>query len=163
MWRFLFKLKAHYDRILADLGISNQCELKLEAQCNSYRSQLPENAAKSVLVRQALSHAVNKDEIVNVGLGGLGQAAFAPLPPGIPGYDDSLKEHELGYDPEKARQLLRDAGYPNGISIKGILPNTGVKRGAILKKMFNESGINVTFQALPMKYFLKKWQLNITS
>ncbi len=64
-----------------------------------------------VLVRQALSHAVNKDEIVNVGLGGLGQAAFAPLPPGIPGYDVSLKEHELGYDPEKAKELLAEAGF----------------------------------------------------
>jgi peptide/nickel transport system substrate-binding protein len=73
------------------------------------------NAQKSpfdeVLVRQALSHAVNKDEIVNVGLGGLGQAAFAPLPPGIPGFDESLKEHELGYDIEQAKALLAEAGF----------------------------------------------------
>jgi peptide/nickel transport system substrate-binding protein len=63
------------------------------------------------LVRQALSHAVNKDEIVNVALGGLGRAAFAPLPPGLPGFDESLKDYEQGYDPEKAQALLTEAGF----------------------------------------------------
>lgn len=64
-----------------------------------------------VLVRQALSHAVNKEEILELALGGLGQIAFAPLPPTLPGFDPSLKEFELGYDVEKAAALLVEAGF----------------------------------------------------
>jgi peptide/nickel transport system substrate-binding protein len=64
-----------------------------------------------VKVRQALAHAVNKEDIVNVALGGLGLAAYAPLPPTLPGFDPSLKDYELGHDPEQARTLLREAGF----------------------------------------------------
>ena len=63
------------------------------------------------LVRQALSHAVDKEQIVELALGGLGIAAFAPLPPTLPGFDASLKDFELGYDPEEAVLLLQQAGY----------------------------------------------------
>ena len=62
------------------------------------------------LVRQALSHAVDKDQVVELALGGLGVAAYAPLPPTLPGFDESLKEYELGYDPDKAAALLEEAG-----------------------------------------------------
>lgn len=64
-----------------------------------------------VLVRQALAHAINKGEIVTLALGGLGQAAFAPLPPTLPGFDPSLKEYELGFDLERSRALLAEAGF----------------------------------------------------
>ncbi len=64
-----------------------------------------------VAVRQALSHAVDKEEVVNVALDGMGQRAFAPLPPAVHGFDPSLEAYELGYDPEKAKELLREAGF----------------------------------------------------
>jgi peptide/nickel transport system substrate-binding protein len=62
-------------------------------------------------VRRALSHAVNKEEIVKVALGGLGQVADAPLPPTLPGYSAELKEHALAYDPTQAEVLLQQAGF----------------------------------------------------
>lgn len=64
-----------------------------------------------VLVRHALSHAVNKQQIVDLALGGLGMTAFAPLPPTIPGFDASLQNFELGYDPDEAIRLLQEAGF----------------------------------------------------
>ncbi len=63
------------------------------------------------LVRQALSHAVDKEQIVDLALGGLGMPAFAPLPPTLPGYDESLQQYEYAYDPEAAIQLLGEAGF----------------------------------------------------
>lgn len=66
------------------------------------------------LVRQALSYAINKDEIIQVALGGLGQHAFAPLASSLPGFDPSLKRYELGYDPARARALLAEAGFSQG-------------------------------------------------
>ncbi len=62
-------------------------------------------------VRQALSHAVNKEEIVQVALGGLGQVADAPLPPTLPGYSAELGSHALSYDPVRAEGLLQEAGF----------------------------------------------------
>lgn len=64
-----------------------------------------------VLVRQALSHAVDKEEIIELALSGMGEKAFAPLPPTLPGFDPSLEEYELGYDPQKSESLLREAGF----------------------------------------------------
>ncbi|MFZ5631673.1 MAG: ABC transporter substrate-binding protein [Bacillota bacterium] len=60
-------------------------------------------------VRQALNHAVNWDEILSaIYSGHAHRLATAFLPSGF-GYDDSLKPY--GYDPDKAKQLLKEAGY----------------------------------------------------
>lgn len=67
-----------------------------------------------VAVRQALAHAVDKDEILEAALGGIGEPAFAPLPSTLPGFDPALKEHELGYDPDRAKALLAEAGFAQG-------------------------------------------------
>ncbi len=64
-----------------------------------------------VKVRQALSHAVNKDELLQTALGGIGQVAFAPLAPTLPGFDPSLKSSELGFDLDQAKSLLQEAGF----------------------------------------------------
>ena len=62
-------------------------------------------------VRQALSHAINKQELVDTALGGIGDPAYAPVSPSLFGFDESLKQYELGYDPEKSAALLQEAGY----------------------------------------------------
>jgi peptide/nickel transport system substrate-binding protein len=117
-----------------------------------------------VLVRQALSHAVNKDEIVNVALGGLGRTAFAPLPPGLPGFDPALKDYELGYDPEKAQALLTEAGFQqtddgswerDGQPLSAALltsnraPNEAV--ATLLQSQFKAIGVPVEIQQLDSK------------
>ncbi len=64
-----------------------------------------------VRMRQAISHAVNKEELVQVALGGIGEVAFAPLAPTLPGFDPALKDNELRYDPDLAKALLAEAGF----------------------------------------------------
>lgn len=62
-------------------------------------------------VRRALSMAIDRKEIVRNVLG-LGETeAFTYVPPGIAGY---VPPKGLGYDPEGARKLLAEAGYPGG-------------------------------------------------
>ncbi|OOR98321.1 ABC transporter substrate-binding protein [Haemophilus paracuniculus] len=66
----------------------------------------------NVKVRQALNYAVDKKAIIDIVYQGAGVAAKNPLPPTIWGYNNAIKDDE--YNPEKAKQLLAEAGYPNG-------------------------------------------------
>jgi peptide/nickel transport system substrate-binding protein len=69
--------------------------------------------AKALKVRQALSLAINRQEIVNKVLQGMGTvdgSAGIQAFPGMPGFDPSLKVDP--YDPERAKKLLAEAGYP---------------------------------------------------
>lgn len=102
-------------------------------------------------VRQAISHAVNKEELVKTALGGVGAAAFAPLAPTLPGFDESLKSEELGFDLEKAKSLLKDAGFEN-TPLKVVLltstrpPNQAL--ATVLQSQLKEVGVQVEIQTL---------------
>src|SRR5690606_14365739 len=68
-------------------------------------------------VRQALNHAIDRDLIAEVVTGGAGTAAWGPLPE----YSSAHNPDIVGmyeYDPERARELLAEAGYPDGITIR---------------------------------------------
>ncbi|WP_233417285.1 ABC transporter substrate-binding protein [Halovulum marinum] len=67
-------------------------------------------------VRQAINHAIDVDAIQEALLGGLGQRIALTLPTNAFGYDESWEPY--AYDPEKAKELLTEAGYPDGFSIK---------------------------------------------
>ncbi|GAB6138238.1 peptide ABC transporter substrate-binding protein [Halanaerobaculum tunisiense] len=64
-------------------------------------------------VRQALNYAVNKKVIASVVRDGLVKPATSILPPGMPGYNEDLE----GYpnDINKAKELLKEAGYEDGL------------------------------------------------
>ena len=63
-----------------------------------------------VRVRQALNYALDKERLIETFSGGNALVAEGSLPPGMPGYG-GLEGVSYPYDPEKARQLLADAGY----------------------------------------------------
>lgn len=126
------------------------------------------NTAKTpfadVRVRRALAHAVNKDEILSLALGGVGIKAFAPLPPTLPGFDALLAQSELSYDPAKARALLAEAGFAktadgawakDGQSLKGVLltsnraPNDSI--AALLQSQLKAIGVALEIQQLDSK------------
>ncbi|RYC38723.1 glutathione ABC transporter substrate-binding protein GsiB [Pectobacterium zantedeschiae] len=64
-------------------------------------------------VRQALNYAINKDALIKVAFSGYATPAEGPLPSSI---DYSVKYHPWPYDPAKARELLKEAGYPDGFT-----------------------------------------------
>ncbi len=67
-----------------------------------------------VRVRQALSMAINKDEVISGIYEGTGIPAVGPLAPDVFGYDPSVKPIE--YNLDKAKELMKEAGYENGFS-----------------------------------------------
>lgn len=63
----------------------------------------------NVLIRRAINHAVNKEELNTAFYGGMGIPAVSPLPPSVWGHNPNVPKYE--YDPEKAKELLAQAGY----------------------------------------------------
>ena len=63
-------------------------------------------------VRLAINHAINKVDIVERFYQGLGIPAKNPIPPTLWSYDNSIEDYE--YNPELAKQLLAEAGHPDG-------------------------------------------------
>jgi peptide/nickel transport system substrate-binding protein len=67
-------------------------------------------------VVKAINYAINREALVYVQQAGYGTPAYQPFPKGFVGYDSKLAD-EYPYNPALARKLLRQAGYPNGVSI----------------------------------------------
>ena len=76
-----------------------------------------ETLARRRKLRQAMSLAIDSEEFLRIFTNRLGVPAQSPIPPGIFGYDPGRRNRYRQYDPELtlARQLLTEAGYPNGI------------------------------------------------
>jgi oligopeptide transport system substrate-binding protein len=75
----------------------------------------PFNGENGAKVRQAFCCAIDKDRIVQV-TNDRYVAAKGVVPPQMPGYKSQVVGYT--YDPEKAKQLLAEAGYPDGVSTK---------------------------------------------
>jgi peptide/nickel transport system substrate-binding protein len=68
-------------------------------------------------VRQAVCHAINRDEMISTLLEGFASRLDGPIGPGQYGYDPNLKP-KMNYDPELSKKLLAKAGYPNGVDVE---------------------------------------------
>jgi ABC-type transport system substrate-binding protein len=67
---------------------------------------------KDKRVREAFCISIDRDAMTRGLFGGLAQPLYGQITPGIPGYNPAVKK--IAYDPERAKRLLADAGYPGG-------------------------------------------------
>ncbi|MBV9597898.1 MAG: ABC transporter substrate-binding protein [Chloroflexi bacterium] len=81
------------------------------------------------MVRQALSHLVNKQQIIDTIYKGIGQPANGPIVPGMWAYSADVPSYD--YSPDKARQLLDDAGWKAGAD--GIRTKDGQKLSLVVR------------------------------
>jgi ABC-type transport system substrate-binding protein len=99
----------------------------------------------NVKVRQALNYATNRVAINDALLDGLGQPAWSLFPASSVYYDKSLT-NIYAYNPKKAKQLLAQAGYPNGFSTsimpEGVAPTEQL--GTVLQSEWAKVGVKVT-------------------
>jgi len=75
------------------------------------------------LVRQAIAHAVNKESIVHDILKDTVDIAQGPIAPAYPCYNPDITVFE--YDPDRAKELLTEAGYPDGFTVLFDVPQSG--------------------------------------
>ena len=71
---------------------------------------------KDVRVRRAINYAINKEAIVKAIYAGFGRPAYSPIPPTMWSYNPNITKFK--YNPEKAKQLLKEAGYENKLEFE---------------------------------------------
>jgi peptide/nickel transport system substrate-binding protein len=114
------------------------------------------NPLKDRRVRLALSKLINRPAIVERVVAGAGEAAGQIVPEGMGGYDASLRL--MAFDPEGAKKLLAEAGYPNGFGLtvhgsSNRFPNDSQLTQA-LGQMFSRGGLKVNgIEVLPYNVY----------
>jgi peptide/nickel transport system substrate-binding protein len=107
------------------------------------------------LVRQAISHAIDRQLIIDTVLSGAGEAADAIIAPAVYGY---YKTGVDKYDPALSKQLLTQAGYPNGFSCN-IWVNNNQERVEVCQavvEMLRGVGINAKLEVMEFGAFIQR-------
>jgi peptide/nickel transport system substrate-binding protein len=116
------------------------------------------NPFKDKRVRQAMSKAINRDAIVARVMEGVAVPAGQFLPDGYFGVSPKLKP--VAYDPDGAKKLLAEAGFPNGFKLTLHTPNgrytNDVKIAEAVAQMLTRVGIETTLEALPPAVFFTR-------
>lgn len=125
---------------------------------------------KDKRVRQAITYAINKQEIIDGVLLGLGQSATGPYKPDTWVYNHDVPRYS--YNPEKARALFEEAGWKDtdgdGLRDKDgkpfsftIVTNQGndlrIKSGEIMQQRLKEVGVEVKIRVIEWAAFLKEF------
>jgi peptide/nickel transport system substrate-binding protein len=113
------------------------------------------------LVRQALNYAIDKEAIINAFYGGQAIPAVNAMPPSIEGYNDSVKDYP--YDLEKAKALLKEAGFANGFEMdlwampvaRPYMPE-GMKVAEVIQESFSKIGVKAKIQSVDWATYLDK-------
>src|SRR4029079_8699162 len=99
-----------------------------------------------IRVRQALAYAIDRKAIVAFKGAGTSREAVSVVPSGYLGTDE--KAPLFPYDPAKAKQLLAEAGYANGVTVKSIHTTlTGMQTFLqAIQAQLKKSGINLDIE-----------------
>ena len=108
----------------------------------------------NVKVRQAIKSAINTEGIMKAVGGGVSEL-HSFIPKGMFAHYDG---DPWPYDPEKAKELLAEAGYPDGFDITLTVPDFLQTAGTVVTTNLKEVGINVDFQTMAYSTLLGKYR-----
>ncbi len=117
---------------------------------------------KDKRVRQALNYAVHKDAIIRDILKGTAIVATTPLSPVYGAYHED-KTARYPFDPEKAKALLKEAGYANGFELTFFVPESGsgmqspVEMATVIQANLAAVGVRAKIQTMEWGAYLKKY------
>lgn len=109
-------------------------------------------AFKNPLVRQAINYAVSKIDLIRT-FNGRGLPATQVLPPGMPGYQPSVKGYP--YNPAKAKALLAKAGYKKGFSFTFWTPSDPnyLNPAQVIASELGQVGIKVSLKTMTLSTY----------
>lgn len=122
---------------------------------------------KDIRVRQALMMATDFDTIVKDLMGGQAQKESFPITP-MPDFKDAYLPLEQApaavqdlykYNPDKAKQLLKDAGYPTGFKAKIVVYNTAFNTDyvSVVKQMWAKVGVDLSIELVDFGVYNTRW------
>jgi peptide/nickel transport system substrate-binding protein len=118
-----------------------------------------------IRVRRAVNMAINRKEMIDKFWGGNAEMHTYPFPPAFKDVYTPLDKlppsaRELFiYNPEKAKKLLAEAGYPNGFSFRAQIPNTtqeGMDVGAMVVSYLDKIGVKLELEPLDYGLYLTR-------
>jgi len=116
------------------------------------------------LVRQAINYAIDRTEINNVVLEGTGTVTDETFAPDQPvAFNPSVASEYIPYNPTKARQLLAQAGFPNGLTFTLVIPG-GIamteREAPLLQNEMARAGINMKIVSVDPSSLLTDFYLH---
>jgi peptide/nickel transport system substrate-binding protein len=107
-----------------------------------------------IRVRRALTYAIDRNQLIEAGQSGYGKPIGSHYVPTDPGYIDLTGVYP--YDPDKARQLLKEAGVPPGTEITIMLPPPSYARrgGEVIAAMWQQVGIKAKLVSIEWAQWL---------
>lgn len=117
--------------------------------------------AKNKLLRQAMSKAFDSKTYIAKFLNGRGIAAQGPVPPGIDGFEESFVNANATYDVAKAKELLAQAGFPEGkglpeLTYEGLSDSTARQGAEFFTQAMAAIGIKVKINSNTWPQFQEK-------
>ncbi|MBV8037772.1 ABC transporter substrate-binding protein [Roseateles sp.] len=116
------------------------------------------NPLKDLRVRQALSLAIDREQLVDKLLDGMGIPANQVVPKGTPGFNGEIPREQFNL--QKARSLLAQAGYPRGFRLTLHAPNNRYPNDALVAQglaiQLAKLGIQMQLDTVPKNVFLPR-------
>ena len=116
----------------------------------------PGNPLAQQSVRQAVHLALDRQEIVRRGFGGLARPAYQLVPPEVFGFDHQLPPG--GRDVARARALLASAGYADGFRLDVCATSLSRLVGEVIRDNLGEIGIKVALRVLPWDELYRRFR-----
>ncbi|MBN1146240.1 MAG: ABC transporter substrate-binding protein [Anaerolineales bacterium] len=106
---------------------------------------------QDIRVREAVAHAIDRQGLVENFYGAYGEVAKNFLPPLIWGHNDAIED--WAYDPELSKQLLADAGFPDGLSEVTIAEDIADAEGNVVFKAGDKMPLRLYYMPVTRFYY----------